>query len=166
MALFAGALVSLAQIVEGVDTTSTDTTTASWQALRIFLYGSIMLNLAGAFLSLLTIKMCSDLPLAYHQRQLGPGTNADIKLPAGVKDWHRSGVLLGAGMSRYYSWIDITSTLMLVAACVCTFSALAFWVLLNTLDPKTSGITMIIFGSVAIVVLGAFAITSLGERWE
>jgi hypothetical protein len=164
MALFAAALVSLAQIVEGVD--KTDTTTTSWQALRVFLYGAIMLNLAGAFLSLLTIKMCTDLPLAYHQRQTGRQKNADIKLPNDVVDWHRSGILLGAGMSRYYAWIDLSSTLVLISACVCTFSSLTFWVLLNTLDPKTSGITMIIFGSVAIVVLGSFAITSLGEGWE
>jgi hypothetical protein len=125
-----------------------------------------MLNLAGAFLSLLTIKMCTDLPLAYHQWQNGQGKNADIKVPDGVKEWHRSGILLGAGMSRYYAWIDLTSTLVLIAACVCTFSSLTFWVLLNTVNPKTSGITMIIFGSVAVVVLGAFAITSLGEGWE
>ncbi|KIM22694.1 hypothetical protein M408DRAFT_332815 [Serendipita vermifera MAFF 305830] len=66
MALFAGALVSLAQIMEGVDPEDPKTTTASWQAMRVFLYGSVMLNLAGAFLSRITIKMCTDLSLAYH----------------------------------------------------------------------------------------------------
>jgi hypothetical protein len=74
MALFAGALASFAQMVNGVDPTKTDTTTLSWGALLVFLYSAIMLSLAGSFLSLIVIKMCSDLPLAAQQKILEEGS--------------------------------------------------------------------------------------------
>ncbi|KIM27174.1 hypothetical protein M408DRAFT_170476 [Serendipita vermifera MAFF 305830] len=166
MALFAGALVSLAQIVEGVDSEDSKTTTASWQAMRIFLYGSVMLNLAGAFLSLLTIKMCTDLPLAYHQWKSGKRDGPRVNRPDRVKDWHRFGLLLEAGMSRHYATVDHMSTLALILACVCTFASLTFWVCLNTLNVITSGITMIIFGLVGIAVIVAFVMTIVGEGWK
>ncbi|KIM22672.1 hypothetical protein M408DRAFT_332808, partial [Serendipita vermifera MAFF 305830] len=120
MALFAGGLVSFAQIVEGVDSEDPKTTPASWQAMRVFLYGSVMLNLAGAFLSLLTIKMCTDLPLAYHQWSVRDKWKNKqrkapvVKRPHGVEEWHRFGLLLEAGMSRHYASLDRMSTLVLI----------------------------------------------------
>ncbi|KIM21412.1 hypothetical protein M408DRAFT_333486 [Serendipita vermifera MAFF 305830] len=166
MALFAGALVSLAQIVEGVDSEDPKTTTASWQAMRVFLYGSVMLNLAGAFLSLLTIKMCTDLPLAYHQWKSKQRKGPVVNRPHGLEEWHRFGLLLEAGMSRRYASLDRMSTLVLILACICTFASLTFWVCLNTLNVITSGITMIIFGSGGLVVITAFVMTSVGEGWK
>ncbi|KIM23121.1 hypothetical protein M408DRAFT_28135 [Serendipita vermifera MAFF 305830] len=164
MALFAGALVSLAQIVEGVGSEDPKTTTASWQAMRVFLYGSVMLNLGGAFLSLLTIKMCTDLPLAYHQSTDKEGKN--IKLPHGVEPQYRFGLLLKAGMSRHYATVDHMSTMALILACMCTFASLTFWVCLNTPSAITSGLTMIIFGLVGLGAISAFVMTSLGEGWK
>ncbi|KIM29792.1 hypothetical protein M408DRAFT_22657 [Serendipita vermifera MAFF 305830] len=72
MALFAAALVSLAQMIGDA---AAQATGASWEALKFFTYAAIMLNLGGAFLSLIIIKMCSDLPLAAQQRLLEPGAN-------------------------------------------------------------------------------------------
>ena len=68
MALFATALVSLAQMIAGVDATNANT--PSWAALRFFTYAAIILNLSGAVVSLVIIKMCSDVPLAAQQKIL------------------------------------------------------------------------------------------------
>jgi hypothetical protein len=78
MALFAAALVSLAQMIASVDTatntntvdTAANTNTPSWEALRFFTYTAIVLNLSGAVVSLMVIKMCSDVPLAAQQKLL------------------------------------------------------------------------------------------------
>lgn len=64
MALFAAALVSLAQMIAA----AAEKTGASWEAMRFFTYAAIMLNLGGAFISLVIIKMCSDVPRAAQQK--------------------------------------------------------------------------------------------------
>jgi hypothetical protein len=69
MALFAAALVSLAQMIAAIDN-PTNTSTLSWEALRFFTYAAIILNLSGAVVSLMIIKMCSDLPLTAQQKLL------------------------------------------------------------------------------------------------
>jgi hypothetical protein len=169
LALFAGALVSLAQIMENV---TNNNTSASWQALRVFLYGAIMLNLTGAFLSLVTIKMCSDLPLANYQKQFKsslPTTSAAVAptIPNGVKPWSRLGILLDAGMSPNYTFVDEASKWVLVASGVSTFASLTFWVFLNSNNWNTAVIiTMVLFVPAALVVIRAFLIASRGEGWR
>jgi hypothetical protein len=49
---------------------ATNTNTLFWEALRFFTYTAIILNLGGAVVSLMIIKMCSDLPLAAQQKLL------------------------------------------------------------------------------------------------
>lgn len=173
MALFAGALVSLAQIVAGAAQTG-DTTSASWAALRVFLYAAIMLNLGGAFLSLICIKMCSDLPLAAQQRLLREGsptsTSALSKvargetLDADILGDH-FGLLRIMGMSPWYRLVDQMSSWVLIVACVCTFIALTFWIFLSE-TIVTAGVTMVIFGPVAILVILVFVFASLGQGWQ
>ncbi|KIM29790.1 hypothetical protein M408DRAFT_328615, partial [Serendipita vermifera MAFF 305830] len=139
MALFAGALISLAQIVAGAGN-GDDTSSLSWGALRVSLYAAIMLNLGGAFLSLICIKMCSDLPLAAQQRLLREGcANSTTPLSKLARDETLEQEILGdhfyllttMGMSPWYRLVDQLSTYVLIAACVCTFIALTFWVFLS-----------------------------------
>jgi len=163
MALFAGALVSLAQIVEST-AQQVDTRPASWQALRVFLYSATILNLTGAFLSLVIIKMCSDLPLAYYQRSCR-GVTPPTPLPKGVEPWSRRAILIEAGMYRRYTFVDGASTLMLLAAIVFTFASFTFWVLLNSQNGITSGVTVTFFGIAALVAFCAFLVAAKGEQW-
>ena len=173
MALFAGALVSLAQIVSAADQ-NMDTTSVSWGALRVFLYSAIMLNLGGAFMSLITIKMCSDLPLAAQQTLLREGhagsSHPLSKIARGetidtndLKNHFR--LLRAMGMSPWYQRVDGLSTWMLIIACVCTFAALTFWVFLSG-TIATAGVTMVIFGPVAIIIVIAFVYASQGQGWQ
>jgi hypothetical protein len=131
-----------------------------------------MLNLTGAFLSLVTIKMCSDLPLAHYQKQFKttslPTTSATLvpPPPSDVEPWSRIGILLDAGMSRRYTFVDDASKWVLLASGVCTFASLTFWVFLNAQNWNTAVITtMVLFVPAAIVAIRAFLIASRGEGW-
>ena len=55
-----------------------DTSGAAWQALRGFTFSAIVLNLGGAFISLMIIKMCTDVPLAAQRRVL-EGTDSPLQ---------------------------------------------------------------------------------------
>jgi heme A synthase len=172
MALFAGALVSLAQLV-GTSNSSSDGNSVSWSALLVFLYSAIMLNLGGAFLSLLAIKMCSDLPLAAQQKLLREGSAASKSplsriargetLGTEILEDH-FGLLESFGMSRGYRHVDYLCFSSLMAASVCTFVALTFWVFLSETN-VTAGITMITFGPVAIIVVRVFVLAGYGQGW-
>jgi hypothetical protein len=165
MALFAGALVSLAQIVEAV---TTDTTSASWQALRTFLYGAIMLNLSGAFLSLVTIKMCSDLTITRRRNpsQSPPGATFEVQtntVTGNAIRHSRVKTLLDAGMSPGYKFVDISNALVMTSACISTFASLTFWVFLNAKNSVVPGLIMLFFVPAAIIAIAAFWIAALGE---
>jgi hypothetical protein len=165
MALFAGALASLAQCLESVDKGVTLSST-SWLALRAFLYGAIMLNLCGAFLSLVIIKMCCDLPLARFQRE-SRGI-APPEIPSGVDPWSRYALLHRAGMTRFFFIVEELCYWFLVFACVCTFTTLTLWVsLITQSDNNTwSWVTMGFFGPCATAVIVAFGIAVYGQRWR
>jgi hypothetical protein len=172
MALFAGALVSLAQLV-GSPNSGPNANSASWSAMMVFLYSAIMLSLGGAFLSLLAIKMCSDLPLAAQQKLLREGSAASnsplSKIARGetlgseILEDH-FGLLESFGMSNGYRHVDRLCFLVPVAASVCTFAALTFWVFLSE-TIITAGITMVTFGSVAIIVGYVFNLAGHGQGW-
>jgi hypothetical protein len=208
MALFAAALVSLAQMVASVDTAA-NTSTPSWEALRFFTYAAITLNLSGAVVSLIVIKMCSDIPLAAQQKLLevdesdltdtnqisSQNQHALVSIPPNTAvsifdpDWitpgnrniplaaARDGVLVpellldhfrlleSFGMSTNYRIVDKSTNRILMAACACTFTAMSLWVFL-TESITTAGITMISFGSTAILVLTVFLIGNVGQGWR
>lgn len=192
LALFASALVSLAQMIASVSTSTViDTSGGSWVALRFFTFSAIILNLVGAFLSLVIIKMCSDLPVAAQQkvtRQTGTKNRAtqerDIQYWITPEHWNIPyGVATGLGilpphilenhflllrcfgMSKWYEFVDRSSSVVLVLACVCTVAALTFWMFLN--EPQmTAGVTMITFGSAAIISICALSISVVGQGWR
>jgi hypothetical protein len=175
MALFAGALASFAQIVNGVDPTKTDTSTFSWGALLVFLYSAIMLSLAGSFLSLIVIKMCSDLPLASQQKVLeerSPLSHkplSSVAARSGQIDAfilaNRSRLLEHFGMSKGFKVVDRMGSFVLLAACVCTCAALTFWIFLS--EPiVTAGVTMVCFGVTAIIVILAYRFATNGQGWS
>jgi hypothetical protein len=172
MVLFAGALVSFAQIVSGVDPTTTNTGSVSWGALLVFLYGAIILSLGGSFLSLIVIKMCSDLPLAAQKRILRERSATRKPLShvaaGGLLSEHVLAhhflLLETFGMSTTYRLVIRLSDLVLIAACVCTFAALTFWVFLSE-TIITAGVTMIFFGATGIIVIVAYIIAGNGQQW-
>jgi len=185
MALFAGALVSFAQIVNGVNPSTTNTQSVSWGALLVFLYGAIMLSLAGSFLSLIMIKMCSDLPLAVQQTILSKSPTRTI-IPGHVavggqisedvlashfgqisEDVLASHFLLleTFGMSVSYKRVVRLSNLVLIATCISTFMAFTFWLFLSEAI-IIAGLTMIFFGAAAIIVTFAYITAGNGQGWS
>ncbi|KAG8831807.1 hypothetical protein FRC18_005952 [Serendipita sp. 400] len=177
MPLFAGAFVGLAQIVEGVDPEKTKTTSHSWRALRVFLYGAIMLSLLGAFLSLIIIKMCSDLPIARYQRGLKKKSQAiadpalDIEsksLPqerSSIEPLSREEILLDAGISPSYFFVDTTSAWVLIFACLFGFISLAFWVAVSADSRVTAGFTLTIFILCGMIFIVTVRIAGRAQGW-
>lgn len=159
MALFTGALASLAQTLSGDSMIDKADTPASWKALRVFLYSAIILNFSGAFLSLAVVKMCTDLPLAAHQAMLLNGPKASHNQPGTV-----SQLLIDSGMSRGYNTVNLSLTVVFVSACICTFATLTFWVLLSETS-IVAGITMIVFGLVGLNAIVVSVITGRGQNW-
>lgn len=175
MGLFAGALVSFAQIVSGVDENKIDKHSIAWGALLIFLYGAIMLSLGGSFLSLIIIKMCSDLPLAAQQRVLTEQFSSSTKLlsevargrqtiPAYILESHFR-LLENFGMAPEYRMVHVVSGLVLISACVCTFIALTLWVFISEAI-ITAGITMVFFVLIAFIVIMVYFFASNGQGWR
>jgi hypothetical protein len=186
MALFASGLYSLAGMVADK---SADANTTSWHALRVFTYSSIVLNLSGAVFSLVITKMCSDVPLAAMQTLLSENNK---HTPQATKDdpkWINKGsdgipfaiadqgtleatiledhytLLESFGMSSTYKWVIRINSGVLVVACVCTFTALSLWTFLNE-TLITAGVTMIVFGSTAILVASVFIMGNRGQGWR
>jgi hypothetical protein len=165
MALFAGALSSFAQIVSAVDPATVDKTSVSWGALLVFLYAAIILSLSQCFISIIIIKMCSDLPLAVRQRILvshvpasGDPPEADI-----LADHFR--LLEAYGMSTEYKQVDRLAGLVLILACICTFTSLTIWIFLSE-TIATAGVTMVFFGATAIIVIYAYVVGTNGQGWR
>jgi hypothetical protein len=59
--LLAGALITLTSILGGID--SANEGTRAWQAFRVLLWAAIVFDVGEAFICILAIKMCSELPL-------------------------------------------------------------------------------------------------------
>jgi hypothetical protein len=166
--------------------TTVDTSGGGWVALRFFTFSAIILNLGGAFLSLITIKMCSDLPVAAQQRVIKDRTaptrdtpyfliaeDLDIPLRVATGVGILSPTILDDhflllkcfGMSKWYRFVDRATSGVLVVACACTFAALTFWMFLN--EPQTTaGVTMITFGLAAIVTICALLIAVSRQGWR
>lgn len=156
MALFAGALASLAQsVAANVDT---DDSPAAWKALRVFLYSAIMLNISGAFISLMLVKICSDFPLVAYE-------SADQKRPEKPAKETVSGLLRRFGMSQWYWPVSQSFVIISMLACLCTFASFSFWVLLSETF-TVALITMVIFSILAVNVILVFAATVKAQKWN
>jgi hypothetical protein len=155
LALFAGALASIAQTVAG--TVDEPDSPASWKALRVFLYSAIMLNFSGAFLSLMIVKMCSDLPLAL---ALSQKEKPQPKHPPGsVLD-----LLVRYHMSRWYLMVNRSFVIVSILACLCTFASLSFWIFLSETF-TVALITMVIFSILAVNLIAVYVVAVNGQGW-
>jgi hypothetical protein len=154
LALFAGVLASLAQTVAG--NVDVDESPASWKALRVFLYSAIMLNLSGAFVSLMMVKLCSDFPLAAYQ-------NADQGKPLETGKTI-SELLRACHVSRWYWYVNQSFVVTSFLACLCTFTSFSFWVLLSETF-AVGVVTMVIFSILAINAILVFAATKNAQVW-
>jgi hypothetical protein len=151
LALFAGALTSIAQTVSA--TVDVDDSPASWKAMRVFLYSAIMLNFSGAFLSLMIVKMCSDLPLAMFQNDAPPCFKRSV-----------SDQLGHFGMSRQYWIVNSSFVVVSILASLCTFATLSFWVFLSQTF-TVALITIMIFSLLALTIILTFGIAMQGQGW-
>ena len=137
-------------MISSADST-TNTTTATWVAIRFFTYSAIILNLASSFICLMIIKMCTDVP---HNAQQSIA-NHNNKEPSRAMRVARGEViprgLLGShyrlleefGMSPYYRYIDSAIFSQLVTgAFTFTFVALTIWIW-ATQSTLNAGLTMI-----------------------
>lgn len=136
-------------------TVDEDDSPASWKALRVFLYSAIMLNFSGAFLSLMIVKMCSDLPLALYQREkpLPP------YIPGSV-----SGLLAHYHMSHWYWRANRSFVAVSILACLCTFASLSFWIFLSETF-TVALITMVIFSLLALNLVVVYGVAVNGQGW-
>jgi hypothetical protein len=155
LALFAGALASIAQTV--ATTVDEADSPASWKAMRVFLYSAIMLNFSGAFLSLMIVKMCSDLPLAlylYQKEQPIPRY-----IPGSI-----SGLLGHYQMSRWYWMVNRSFVAVSILGCLCTFASLSFWIFVSETF-TVALITMVIFSILALNLIAVYGVTVTGQGW-
>jgi hypothetical protein len=185
MAIFASTLFSLAEMVaaKNADTTS-------WHTLRVLTYYALVLNLGGAFLSVVIIKMCSDARLAAamqtllseENRHTRPATKDDPKWvntgsdsdPLAVADGGTSEattlkgyypLLESFGVSPLFKWVIRINSWVVVLASVCTITAWSLWVFLNE-TLVTAGVTIIISGSTLILIVGVFITGNRAQGWR
>ncbi|KIM26732.1 hypothetical protein M408DRAFT_25201 [Serendipita vermifera MAFF 305830] len=155
LALFAGGVASIAQTLGG--TMTEEVSPDSWKVLRVFLYSAIMFNLSGAFISLMIVKMCTDLSLAAWNKKCRPAPSPENETV--------SRLLRRYNMSNSYWIVERLFVFVSIFACVFTFTALSLWVFLS--EPlKVAGATMAIFSALGIAVLLSFWITIRGENWK
>lgn len=130
-ALFAGALVSLAQLVATDDTKS-----SAWDALRFFVYTAISVNLSATALALIIIKLCTDLPCLAQQRMLTEPSSWPSRCAYGEPLPLRLlgdpvQMLVEFGMSRRYNALDWGAAVWIIIGHINTFAALTLWVWLT-----------------------------------
>ncbi|KIM20821.1 hypothetical protein M408DRAFT_122869 [Serendipita vermifera MAFF 305830] len=155
LALFAGGVASIAQTLG--DTMADEDSPDSWKVLRVFLYSAIMFNLSGSFISLMIVKMCTDVSLAAWNKKCRPSPSPE--------DETVSRLLRRYNMSNSYWIVERLFVFVSILSCIFTFTALSLWVFLSE-TLKVAGATMAIFSVLGITVLLAFWITIRGENWS
>jgi len=171
MTLLLVALLSLAQLVQSAAIELEDGRLALWETLCVFFYSAVILNLTCAFLSLVIIKMCDDLLLAYYQKSYrrATWTTHDAEetpaLPREVENWSRQGILRQAGMYRPYRLVNAARTCILLVAFASTFVSFTLWVVITAPNDPILWVTMVIFGIAALVAVGSYLVAAMGEGW-
>jgi len=155
-ALFAGALVSLAQLVA-----TNDTSSPAWDALRFFTYAAIAINLSGTTLALIIIKMCTDVAFTAQRLLISDPRSWPARLARGeslpreiLGDQVQFPVAFG--MSRGYIWLDWGAAVWFLLGFLSTFASLTLWIwltqsflvaatLLLVIAPSVFGVISVIF---------------------
>ena len=193
--LLAGTLVSLTSILGGTDA-NPDKTTRGWSAFRVILWTAIMSDVGEAFVCLMAIKMCTELPLVAMEKQmelLETGANAPPPPPrprpphsagsehnppehngesegptrVGLKELQdRHAILEAVGMPRFYQLVDRLVIWFLVFSSTTSFLTMFFWVC-QTVILIPAMLILISFVIIVAIVLGIFVIAvRFGRNWS
>lgn len=156
-ALFAGALVSLAQLVA-----TNETSSPTWEALRFFIYGAIAVNLSGTTLALIIIKMCTDIPCIALERVLDQPSSWPARCARGeplplklLRDPVQ--MLVQFGMSRHYNALDWGAGIWVIIGYINTFSAMTLWVWLT----QTPAVAVVLMVIIVPAFLGTLALVGI-----
>ncbi|KAG8755820.1 hypothetical protein FRC14_003631 [Serendipita sp. 396] len=150
-ALFAAVLISLAQVVQPVDSM-----TPAWRTFRFFTYSSIVINLSGTTLALVIIKMCSELPYKAHCMVIFDPSSLPARL---TKDAIPRDLLLSRyellekfGMPRGYKTLDTGASFWVLSGNIFTFVSVLMWVWLAG-DTIISSVTTV---AIVLPIFGVF----------
>ncbi|KIM22141.1 hypothetical protein M408DRAFT_292928 [Serendipita vermifera MAFF 305830] len=157
-ALFAGALLSLAQLVA-----QEDARTLPWQTIRFFTYTAISINLTGTTLALVLIKMCSDLESTAQQMVVSIPSSLPARIARGEKlprhlIMNHYKLLEEFGMSPGYKALDFGAAIWITSGNVSTFVSVIMWVWLAE-DKAVAGATMVGTVPAILGLVYAFALT-------
>lgn len=141
-ALFAGGLLTLAQLVA-----SKDNEGAAWDALRFFTYSAVMLSFSDTFLCLLCIARCTYVPSAARREVLLNPNSWPTHVARGgtlTRDLLNDNVNMIRHFSLGSQYRHLKSCLDVFVGISFLFSSLAvsLWVWL-TLNHVTAGLTML-----------------------
>jgi hypothetical protein len=129
-ALFAGVLISLAQLLVGSDATS-----PAWRTLRFFTYSSIVVNLSGTTLALVLIKMCSELDYRARCMVISNPSSLPARVARDGLPRHlllsRYRLLEEFGMPRGYKMLDAGAAFWVLSGNIFTFVSVMMWIWLS-----------------------------------
>jgi len=173
--LLAGSLATLTDILGGTDATAEEDTKGI-KGLRLILWIAIMSDVAEAFLCIMAIKMCVELPLVAMEKQVGLLENAigadgpgDIErnLTISPKQLrHRHEILEAVGMPRSYRYIDRLVIWFLLWSVGLSIAAMFYWVG-QTVNIFPAGVIIIFFGLIAVMLLIVFVIVmKFSRKWR
>ncbi|KIM24372.1 hypothetical protein M408DRAFT_27036 [Serendipita vermifera MAFF 305830] len=164
--LLAGAIIALTSILGGIDSDFEEPSNG-WKAFRVIMWTAIICNVGEAFICILAIKMCSDLPLWALEREMylldqpeedkaGRAVRRPSFNPRNVRD--RYLLLESVGMPKLYRFVDRVVIVLLVVSSTFSFLTLFYWVL-HTQTFYVRMITLIPFVIIILLVLIVFIIS-------
>jgi hypothetical protein len=153
MALFAGVQIGFAQII-GPQTIGSETekrSQAKWDALYIFTYGSVIINLAGAAGAIAILYQATSLESRERRKNIRP-SSSDGQLA----DWE---LLRRYGMPVSYKWYYRTLIGLFVLGCIFIFVSFGIWLKIAFRPAVTA--TLIPFVALAALFSLSFLVLSL-----
>lgn len=159
MALFAAVQISFAQVTGSAQH---DSRTAAWNAIYIFTYGSMIMNLGGAAGAITVLYQATALEnkariMAMNRPDSLPGKVAKggylDKKDLERIDW---ALLRDFGMPAYYQVYYLTLILSFVLGCIFSFSSLSIWVWIHF--PVVVGACLMPLMAIAVLLALTFAL--------
>jgi len=146
------------------------------EGLRLIMWIAIMSDVAEAFLCIMAIKMCVELPLVAMEKQVDllekameidrPG-DIERYLTVGPKELrHRHEILEAVGMPRSYRYIDRLVIWFLLWSVVLSIATMFYWVG-QTINIFPAGVILIFFGLISVMLLTIFVIVmKFSRKWR
>jgi hypothetical protein len=105
---------------------------ATWEAVRILIYGSVIANLASAMCALWVMAMCSDIPQKAQNLAMTKPDSWPAKVVAkeeleGELIQDDYALLKAFGMYDSYAWMEYFELVWLIVGLVSMFSAITLW---------------------------------------